>query len=152
MHTKVDLISAQKSQYIVARFNLTVPSNATILGVIVSWYRKATSTNVVDDYIYLVKGNNVFTPAKYYNSWTTSYTWVAYGSPNDTWGVALDPLTLNNASFGAAMSAYSISGNAQANVSGAVIDVYYSGKTRSAMDANSFCKVKPIPLDLPLDN
>jgi hypothetical protein len=92
-------------------FGFSIPSGATICGVVATIKKKAANVNVLSTvYDYSVKlvkngvvsGNN----KAFAGNWTTTNTLFTYGGDADNWGVSLTPADVNASSFGIAFSAY----------------------------------------------
>jgi hypothetical protein len=103
------------SNYILGtNLGLSVPTNATILGVEVQVEKYALGPGVTKDYsVKLFSagaaiGNN---KADLSTQWSTSRTSVVYGSSTDTWGADLTPAIVNSSTFGAALACQHMDGN-----------------------------------------
>jgi hypothetical protein len=82
-------------------FGFTVPSSATVLGVIVKiLVKRVSGTSAVYDSA--VKLVGVAGSVSKYNpyAWVDSLHWDAYGGGDDKWGTVLTPAIVNNAAFG----------------------------------------------------
>lgn len=106
------------SNYLVMKnWGFSIPSDATIVGITVSWYRLCTTAGGLM-YDYIVKlvdgsgnivGNN---KASGYSYWpnTGSAGLKSYGGASDTWGASPTPSMVNDADFGVAVAVGSDNG------------------------------------------
>ena len=118
-------------------FGFSIPSNATILGVVAQFHRSGGSTfagDVVRDYSVNLVVNNSITGLDRATStpWNNSGTirCDTYGSSLDSWGCALTPALVNATNFGVALAAF-LTANANLYGCGASVDlmsltVYYT--------------------------
>ncbi len=108
VYATVDL-DAGISHYLKAtNFGFSIPTDAVINGVVVEVEKHMAPyfVNVVDYSVRLVKGGTISGNDKANpNTWSTTDTYVDYGSPLDTWGLSLTPSDVNSANFGVAFSA-----------------------------------------------
>ncbi len=73
-----------------------------------------TYVDAYDNLVKLVKAGSVAGDSKASaNKWSVTYEWVSYGGAQDLWGTTLTPSDVNNANFGAALSAVVGSGSAR---------------------------------------
>lgn len=85
-----------------------------------------TYVDAYDNLVKLVKAGSVAGNSKASAThWGVTDEWVSYGGAQDLWGTTLSPSDVNNASFGAAVSAVAGSG-ATAKVTAMRITVYYT--------------------------
>lgn len=85
-----------------------------------------TYVDAYDNLVKLVKAGSVAGNSKASAThWGVTDEWVSYGGAQDLWGTTLSPSDVNNASFGAALSAVAGSG-ATAKVTAMRITVYYT--------------------------
>ncbi len=89
--------------------NPNIPSNATIIGIVVELLRKQTGDiGLADEHVYLLKGGVIGVGAvdhKLAAPWSQgSLRWDSFGSPVDLWGYPLTPADLNGSGFGIAVS------------------------------------------------
>lgn len=97
------------SGFIVSGFNFNIPSNATILGVTVSFEVAAQSatTGTVNEVALWNSAGQVGTlksPATPIPAASSGYLDASYGSPADTWGASLTPTIINTPGIGFAIS------------------------------------------------
>lgn len=138
----------------------SIPSDATITGVKLSYYRCAAEPleNIVDDSIYLVvdgikEGINHADTETLWPKQTYSppygLEWAEYGGQSDNWGATLTPAKVNANDFGAALKTREATGSdyAGARVDATEVTVYYSpaGPTEGAQ----FTMPTQIPFSLP---
>ena len=87
-------------------FGLSIPSNATITGVVVEVDKKCTnnsSTLYCKDYnVSLVKGGTIegTNQAATSTKWGTTEAYATYGTSTDMWGISLTPDDVNASNFG----------------------------------------------------
>lgn len=92
-------------------FSFSIPGTATINGILVEWKKKASSTNlplvVHDAVVSLLKAGTVTgdNKADLTTNWSLTSAYVSYGSGSDLWGTTWSPSEINDATFGAVMSA-----------------------------------------------
>jgi Divergent InlB B-repeat domain/Putative metal-binding motif/Bacterial Ig domain len=97
----------------VTGFGFTVPSNATILGIVVEVDRYGGAGipgghQIADDSIRLVQGGAISGDDRSAASiWPAADTdtYVSYGSSSDLWGLAWTPADINDSGFGVVISA-----------------------------------------------
>lgn len=86
-------------------YNFSIPSNATITGVVYTIKRQALNgafNKFEDRTISLIKGGVISGNNKAVASaWSSSTTTVQYGSSSDLWGLSLTPTDVNASNFGA---------------------------------------------------
>jgi hypothetical protein len=120
----------------VTGFNFTIPSGATIKGIVVEVDRYGGSGaedghRITDYNIYLVKGGTIGGNNKGSTStiWPASdtNTYVSYGSSTDLWGLTWTPADISASNFGVVISAQkgSANDNQTAHVDHVRITVYY---------------------------
>src|SRR5215472_4746825 len=87
-------------------FGFTIPSTATILGVVVELgiVAQGPTTGTVAQVALIQGGAVIGTPKTPATPYTTTPTVHNYGSAGDTWGVALTPAIVNDPTFGFASS------------------------------------------------
>lgn len=87
----------------------SVPSNYTITGIRVDFYRQGPSvggSSVTDNSVRLLKGGLAQgTDKAGANTWSNLFNWNTYGADGDLWGTTLTPADVNAADFGVAISA-----------------------------------------------
>ena len=97
----------RQTQFLVAsNFGFTIPSGATIDGVVVEIERSVSSTsgNPKDESVYLTNnasntgliGNNKASASV----WPTTDAYATYGASNDVWGATLTDSIVNDSGFG----------------------------------------------------
>jgi Tfp pilus assembly protein PilV len=109
---------------------LSVPTGATILGIEVHVFRKASAANaIVDNQVRLIKPSGALSAsdrADTTTKWATGTTNIQYGSANDLWGESWTPNDFKSANFGVAFSAKStVSPNRTASVDFITVTVTY---------------------------
>jgi len=115
-------------------FGFSIPSGATINGIVVEIEQKASSNatgkRARDSEVKLVKGGAVSGDNKALTStyYTTSDVWKTYGGSTDLWGLTLSASDINSSSFGAALSCYveATSASVTVSVDAIRITVYYT--------------------------
>jgi hypothetical protein len=106
-------------------FPFSVPTGATINGILVEWEQLATGT-VLDAAVRVVKGGTVgSTDRSAATNWPTSEAYVTYGSSSDLWGDTWTDSDVNASDFGAAISA-TVSAASAAKIDHVRITVYYT--------------------------
>jgi hypothetical protein len=119
-------------------FGFTIPSGATINGVVVEFRRSDSNGILTDGTIKLVKGGVVSGTNKSAGAtWPTSDTWNSFGGTTDLWGLTLTDTDINSSTFGVVLSptiSGLTSGFTPAQVDAIRITVYYtaSGGTITA--------------------
>jgi hypothetical protein len=104
-------------------YGFAIPSSATIKGIVVTMVRAAYKA--FDNYgVHLVKAGTILSIGRSLGQWPQNWTTVTYGTPTDLWGDSWTPSDINNAGFGAALSAY-LSPGTWAWVDQVGITVYY---------------------------
>lgn len=114
--------SPRRTYYLkVSTFGFSIPTGATIDGIVVEVYRAGSST--VDNSVKIVKGGSVTgTDKATGTAWSTSPA--TYGSSTDLWGTTWTAAEINASGFGVAVSAAESAG--QANLNHIRITVYYT--------------------------
>ena len=114
-------------------FGFTIPTGATINGIVVEWEKSAASSGrgfaaVKDDRIRIIKAGSVGATDKSDNTaWSTTDTYVSYGSSTDLWGETWTVSNINGTDFGAVLAAkLSGAGTNTARVDHVRITVYYT--------------------------
>ena len=87
-------------------FNLSIPSNAIILGVVftATLASQATTTGTVSDIALWYQGAQEGTAKTPGTAFTTTATPQSWGSSGDQWGASLTPAILNDPTFGVAIA------------------------------------------------
>jgi hypothetical protein len=134
-YATASLGNSATSNYIKAtNFGFSLPSTATIVGIVVEVERHASAaTRVYDNSIRLVKGGTIGGNDKGTGTGGTAWangdpnTYVTYGSSSDLWGLAWTYSDINASTFGVVVSA--IRNNLGANITASVdhirITVHY---------------------------
>ncbi|CAI8743077.1 conserved protein of unknown function [Methylococcus capsulatus] len=119
--------SSNGTQYLKATgFGFSIPTGATIDGIVVEWERKASSSTVKDKAVRIVKGGVVgATDKSAAGDWPTTDTFASYGSSSDLWGETWTAADINAANFGAAIATQSTFVRT-ASVDAVRITVYYT--------------------------
>jgi hypothetical protein len=126
------LPESNSSHYLKAsNFGFSIPSNATVNGIVVEVERSrsSTSSSIVTTSAKLVKNGVIGGSDKGSyggTEWPTADAYGAYGDSVDTWGLALTPADVNAAGFGFALSASNFGATGYARVDHIRIKVYYS--------------------------
>lgn len=113
-------------------FGFSIPSGATINGIVVEWKRKVnTTTNSPrDNHIYIVKGGTTQTTQDKASAstWPTTEAFATYGTSSDLWGVSWTDTDINSSGFGSELSvkANAGKGSKTASVNYCRITVYYT--------------------------
>lgn len=113
-------------------YGFSIPSGATIDGIIVEIERKVdTASTWIDTEIYLVKtGTTVVGSNKSAGvSWSTSESYISFGSASDLWGTTWTDTQINTSSFGTSIKALQnmTKGSGTASVDHVRITVHYTG-------------------------
>jgi len=128
--------SGSPSHYLKAtNFGFSIPTGATIDGVVVEVEKYGTGVTppfdyVVDNIVKLTKAGVVSgnDKADTTTHWSSSESYVSYGANNDLWGLSLSPTDINNSGFGMVISASMIANDtdSSANIDHIRITVYYT--------------------------
>jgi len=96
------------TKYLFAKFNFSIPTTATILGLEVKVVRKAIG-NIADAGVYLGfadnTSENLSAPKSNSGDWSTTDQTSTYGSSSDLWSESWTPAIINDADFGVALRA-----------------------------------------------
>lgn len=129
------LISPFGSSYFLkcTNFGFSIPSGATINGVIVGvecWSEQLLAT---DYNVNLVKGGTPSGDNKAYNPDITTESTITYGGISDLWGLTLTPTDINSSTFGAAWAGINSSPkfSSRIYIDTITITVYYTESTGS---------------------
>jgi hypothetical protein len=116
------------SHYLYAEgFGLSVPSNATILGIEVHIRRKSLTGGIVDQSVVLFESGSYAGANHSSNTtWGTTFTTAVYGGTGDLWGSAWTPAALNNVQFGVGLAVQATAANDAPNVDMIEVQVEYS--------------------------
>lgn len=90
-------------------FGFSIPTSATVDGVVVEIERKCShntgSDSCIDSRVKIVQGGTVQgTNNAVFSNWGTSDVYATYGSSSDVWGLTLTPTDINASDFGGAIS------------------------------------------------
>ncbi|MCX6231168.1 MAG: hypothetical protein NTZ33_06450 [Bacteroidetes bacterium] len=127
----VNLTSYAYSCYLFGRQgNVTIPSNATVNGIIVEVKRNAPSYGIRDYSVSLYYGGLAGTAKTVASNVPYALTWISFGSATDLWGLTtaqLAPSLVNDMNFGACYKAMAYqSGTFACNVDCIRMTVYYT--------------------------
>jgi hypothetical protein len=130
------------SDYLMANaFEFTIPSNASINGIVVYFYRKGTAEGCQSDYSvkivqnWLISGTDHASTA----SWQTNWTLASYGNSSDLWGLSWTPSEINTDGFGVAISTQNnLSSGNDCYIDYVEVSVYYSGGNTTDVQAGTF--------------
>jgi hypothetical protein len=132
--------SGDLTRYLKAEgYGFSIPVGATINGIQVNIERKqacavgSCSSSVTDSEVKLLKGGAVVGNNKASAThWPLTDTFISYGSPSDLWGTTWTVSDINNANFGAVLSAHrSTGGDRNLSVDQISISVFYTLDTTS---------------------
>ncbi len=88
-------------------FSFSIPAGAVINGILVEIKKKSSSTDTINDVnASLVLGGTNRGSNYAASYWGTTLAYTSYGSATDLWGTTWTPAQINNATFGAEISAY----------------------------------------------
>lgn len=112
-------------------FGMSVPSDATILGIVLEIHRKSEHvTDGYDTYVHLVKDGSTLIGSNYATGiadyWPTSVATKSYGGAADLWGTTWTPAEVNASTFGASLEADNNYSGTTHYVDFFRITVYYS--------------------------
>lgn len=108
-------------------FGFSIPSGATIDGIVVEWRLKRNGIPTFDNGIRIVKGGVIGTTDRSSGSdWPADWEYRTYGSSSDLWGETWTSSDINSADFGAALSAIDSVGFIAPGVDHVRITVYYT--------------------------
>lgn len=113
-------------------FGFSIPTGATIDGIVVEWKRQETGSSgvITDTDSRIVKGGTIGSTNKSSGTaWPTSAAYQSYGGASDLWGQTWTPADINSSGFGAALAASVESGAfgaVTASVDACRITVYYT--------------------------
>lgn len=148
--TRCNIYSVSGDSYYIKTdtYNFSIPSGATIDGVIVTVNRKVSIIDankyVLDKYARIVSGGTIQGDNKADTStkWGTSYIDKSYGSNTDKWGLSLTPEIINNSNFGFVLSISGVSnGILAAYVDSIGITIYYTAAIQATLHTLSLLGV-----------
>jgi hypothetical protein len=121
--------TSQVSHYLKAtNFGFSVPSTATILGVVATFTRQANDpgAKVADQSVKLLKAGSVAgTDQSAGATWPGSSAASTFGGSTSLWGTTLTPTNVNGSTFGVVLAATSLVSLVTATVTAITIIVYY---------------------------
>ncbi|MSR67759.1 VCBS repeat-containing protein [Candidatus Peribacteria bacterium] len=99
--------SSSISQYLTATgFTFAIPMGATILGIKVDVEKKSVSGGVTDYAVRIIKGGAIgSTDRSAVGAWSTTESYVSYGSGGNLWGTTWTAPEINTSNFGFAIAA-----------------------------------------------
>lgn len=107
-------------------FGFSVPSDATVAGITVE-FNGIKSGTVTDGEVKIVKGGAAGSINKGTNStWPTGAGFLSYGGVSDLWGETWTPAQINSSDFGAAITAFGVTGGSVASIDSVRVTVYYT--------------------------
>jgi hypothetical protein len=110
-------------------FNVSIPENATIVGIQFQVRRNADDGFAVDDAIRILQnGSPVGLDHRQAGAWPRELTYMIYGGMNDAWGVSWVPEDFRSAGFGISIAPrYTgpTAGNDRAHIDSARATVFY---------------------------
>ena len=121
-------VPGNQSEYLyTSNYGFSIPGGSTIDGILVEYYRKATTATGVKDYSVRLNNGSGFvgTDKATGTNWSTTVGYVGYGGSSDLWGRSWSVSEVNSAGFGAGMSVQRSSGPGTADVDAVRITIYY---------------------------
>lgn len=108
--TSVSLAGNNTSHYLKAtNFGFSIPSNATINGITVAFYREASNYYIIDNVVRLVKNGVIQSVNKAkatdWSPYWSGYSLDNYGGSSDLWNTTWTPADINSSNFGVVLSA-----------------------------------------------
>lgn len=134
-YASLSLFSASSKYIVASNFGFSIPSGATVSGILVEIMRcERSGSGVVtkDEAVYLTNssyedlGNNKADTANNYNT-PGSSTYKQYGGQSDSWGYSFTPSIVNSSGFGVKIKAKSHSLTSEPGIIHVRMTVYYSG-------------------------
>lgn len=122
------LITSQNTDVaLVTTFGFSIPSGATIDGIVVTLNGKDSSSNHQGTtYVQLLKGGSATGTAKTITMPTTA-TNETFGTSTDLWGGTWAYSDINASNFGVGIQEQGVSGNDTLSIENVQIEVYYTG-------------------------
>lgn len=118
------------SHYLTAtNFGFSIPSGATIDGIVAEWERANQSSfwPCKDSRVRIIKGGTIGSTDKASAStWPDTDTYASYGGASDLWGETWTHSDINGSTFGVALSVTNSGSQCIPNVDHARITVYYT--------------------------
>lgn len=128
--TTTDLVSGRTTETAnLTTFGFSIPSTATIDGIIVAIERSASAGGTVTDLaVKLIKGGTISgdNKADTVTTWPTTDGTVTYGGASDLWGLTLLYSDVNASNFGVSISATGVGSAGFPQVDHVTITVYYT--------------------------
>ena len=119
------------SHYLKANnFGFSIPTGATINGILVEFERKSSDANTISglgETVKIIKADGSIgtTNKGVATYWSTSESYISYGSSTDLWGETWTPVNINDVDFGVVLSAV-MENYATASIDHIRITVYYT--------------------------
>jgi hypothetical protein len=111
---------------VVTNFAFSVPSSATINGILVEIERKDLSNQAVDNIVQIVQGGTAGgTNMASASTWPTTEAYQTYGGSSSLWGLSWLPSDINSSNFGVSLQGFSTAVNSL-SVDHIRITVYYT--------------------------
>lgn len=131
------LLSGNNSDYLNATgYGFSIPSNASIVGIVVQALVKANSATGLTDFSVMLLKNGTRVGADHANGniWTTILANQTYGSSGDLWGTTWTPADINDPNFGVAYAAQNINliSTLTASIDYISVKVYYTTPSAGA--------------------
>lgn len=88
-------------------FGFSIPSGATIDGIVVEWRKKVDTPIVVDQSVKIVKGGSIIGNEKGdgVTQWSGTYGYISYGGSSDLWGTTWSESDIEASGFGCGIAA-----------------------------------------------
>ena len=102
--TQSTIASSVYSTLNITNYGFSLPTNATIVGIIAIIYAKVSGGNVTDNGVTLL-GNGATADRSNGLNIPTSVTAETYGNSSDSWGVSWSVAQINSSAFGVAYNA-----------------------------------------------
>lgn len=113
----------------ITNFGFSIPSNATIDGIVVEFEKaKNASSTASDNAIRIIKNDIIGTTDKsVIGEWPTTDTYVSYGGISDLWGETWSYSDINSSNFGVAISVNTTTSSGEyTTIDHCRITVYYT--------------------------
>ena len=136
-YASVTNIQSATSHYLkVTNFGFSIPTDATIDGILVEWERREPSGVTVDNSVKIVKGGTITGTDKSVGAaWPSTDAFNSYGGSSDLWGTTWTASDINSSDFGCVISCVRSGAESvqTAFVDSVRITVYY---TEASTDTN----------------
>lgn len=134
--------AGQQTSYLVCKgFGFSIPSTASIVGVVFSYKGYANSSSAAQDYQVSLFNTTAIGTAKSTGGYlNTTPTIISYGNSSDMWGLysgTLNPTIVNGSNFGIGLSLQSVSGSVGVYANSMSLTVYYSSSSSIWFDDNN---------------